>query len=240
MQDSLIPNLSWAPIETCPSAFPPLRSLLLCHSLSHTPSLFFCPSLSLSLSSCALHLPIHPSRSVITSLIHPLLSIFSSLSDQSSSPRYILSLPSPSSSQNAQTQNGVDSMWRRLPSAAQSFCPAVLQRISALCVSQCPISSVHMRCSILLGCLSMCRDYQVWQGGRQEWGLGCALYISLNVHHLFSLTICNYIHVIAAITQSSQLYHNSHDDMHFTLQMYVILAQACRLLHVEGLGIEGM
>lgn len=42
MQDSLIPNL---PIETCPSAFPPLLSPLPCHSLSCSPKAFFSHSL---------------------------------------------------------------------------------------------------------------------------------------------------------------------------------------------------
>lgn len=128
-------------------------------------------------------------------------------------------------------------------SAAQSFCPAVLQRISTLCFSQCPISSVHMRYSILLGSLSMCQDYQVWQGGRQEWGFGChgggdSLYISLNVHHLvyfnlFSSAICS---VNWATPSCSQLHNISHDDMYCMQQKCVILCLHHVALTCRGTG----
>lgn len=239
MQDSLTPNLSWAPIETCPSAFPPLSSLLLCHSLSHTS-----PFLTFSLFSWSVGIsPRSFPLLIFLSLLRSSLIHFFSLCffpfwtppNQPSSPRYV-SVTSFSLIQSKTL--AAKWCWQHVAvssSAAQSFCPAVLQRISALCVSQCPISSVHMRCAILLGCLSMCQDYQVWQGGRQDWGAGGggggdSLYISVDVmstflyqHCIFCIFILSsqtelHIDVITAITPSSQLHHISHDDMYLTLE----------------------
>lgn len=61
MQDSLTPVLSWAPIETCPSAFPPFSlpsHSFLCHSLSQTPSPFSLSGFCL-LSIPSFHLSLH-------------------------------------------------------------------------------------------------------------------------------------------------------------------------------------
>ena len=156
MQDSLTPNLSWAPIETCPSAFPPL---LLAPSLSlfvsHTPLLHLCLHLYPSVSPCAF--PLQPRLSLINS---SLLLRFPSTGLHHLGTFCHFHRPRP-----------VNNARRKmvLMACAQSFCPAVLQGIS---VSECPASSDGMRCG-LLGCFSMCQDYQVWQGRRQEWGLGC-------------------------------------------------------------------
>lgn len=227
-----------------------ISSSLLAPSLSLFVSRPPSPLSSLSvrqyLSSCTLS--IHLSRSVIDSLIRPR----SQFVFPSFQPVFI-SVPSVTSLTLIQSkcspQNGVDSMWRCLPALHNH--PVLLScRGLVPCVSHnVPFLSVHMMCSLLLSCLSMCQDYQVWQGGRQEWGLGClGGGGSLNVHHLmhfnlFSSTVCT------VVWATHSCYHCNYPKFTATLHSHVwhafhatdvrnLTTPACWLLHAEGLGIE--